>query len=85
MSPDLVDSRSAVFDAALDAIITIDHQGRVVEFNAAAERIFGFTRTTVRGALLANLIIPPRFREAHLEGMKRYLDTGEGPVLCGRR
>jgi PAS domain S-box-containing protein len=73
-----------VFDAALDAIITIDHEGRVVEFNAAAERIFGVARTTARGALLANLIIPPRFREAHLKGIKRYLETGEGPVL-GKR
>jgi PAS domain S-box-containing protein len=84
VSPDSVDSRSAVFDAALDAIITIDHEGRVVEFNAAAERIFGFPRSTARGTLLANLIIPPRFREAHLKGIKRYLETGEGPAL-GRR
>jgi PAS domain S-box-containing protein len=84
VSPDLIDSRSAVFDAALDAIITIDHEGRVVAFNAAAERIFGFTRTMACGALLADLIIPPRFREAHLKGIKRYLETGEGPVL-GRR
>ena len=84
MSPDIVDSRSAVFDAALDAIITIDHDGRVVEFNAAAERIFGFPRSTARGTLLADLIIPPRFREAHLKGIKRYLETGEGPAL-GRR
>jgi len=84
VSPDSVDSRSAVFDAALDAIITIDHDGRVVEFNAAAERIFGFSRSAARGTLLANLIIPPRFREAHLKGIKRYLETGEGPVL-GRR
>ena len=78
------DSRSAVFDAALDAIITIDHDGRVVEFNAAAERIFGFTRGAARGARLADLIIPPRLREAHLEGIKRYLTTGEGPML-GKR
>jgi len=73
-----------VFDAALDAIITIDHDGRVVEFNAAAERIFGYPRAAARGTLLANLIIPPRFREAHLKGIKRYLETGEGPAL-GRR
>jgi PAS domain S-box-containing protein len=73
-----------VFDAALDAIITIDHEGRIVEFNAAAERTFGVPRTAARGALLADLIIPPRFREAHHRGLKRYLETGQGPML-GRR
>ncbi len=73
-----------MFDAALDAIITIDHEGRVVELNAAAERTFGFVREAVRGVLLSDLIIPPRMREAHFRGIRRYLETGEGPLL-GRR
>lgn len=79
-----MDARSAVFDAALDAIVTIDHQGRVVEFNTAAERIFGRTRESVQGQEIANTIIPARFRDAHLRGLRRYLETGEATVL-GRR
>src|SRR5260221_4580243 len=84
VSREAIDSRTAVFDAALDAIITIDHEGRIVEFNAAAERTFGVPRTAARGAMLADLIIPPRFREAHHRRLKRYLETGQGPML-GRR
>ncbi len=74
----------AIFDAALDAIIAIDHEGRVVAVNAAAERLFGIPRDTACGALLADLIIPPRFRQAHLDGLRRYLGTGRSHVI-GRR
>jgi PAS domain S-box-containing protein len=70
-----------VFDAALDAIISIDHSGRIVEFNTAAEQIFGRPREEVRGMLLADTIVPPRFREAHQNGLRRYLETGEARVL----
>src|SRR5882672_4040389 len=82
--PDVVDSRSAIFDAALDAIITVDHEGRILEFNAAAEQIFRLARGAACGRLLVDTIIPERFREAHRQGMRRYLDTGETVVL-GRR
>jgi PAS domain S-box-containing protein len=60
-----VDARSAVFDAALDAIVTIDHYGHIVEFNPAAEQIFGGARESVRGLEISATIIPERFREAH--------------------
>src|ERR1043166_5623347 len=82
--PDGVDSRSAVFDASLDAIITVNHEGRILEFNAAAEQIFGFARADVSGRLLAETIIPERLRDAHQQGMRRYLETGKAAVL-GRR
>jgi PAS domain-containing protein len=59
--PDVVDSRSAIFDAALDAIITVNHEGRILEFNAAAEQIFGVTRRDACGRLLVDTIIPERF------------------------
>lgn len=81
---DLIVTRSAVFDAALDAIVTIDHHGRIVEFNTAAEQTFDHSRVAMRGRFLADTIIPPRFRDAHLRGLARYLDTGEAHVL-GRR
>jgi PAS domain S-box-containing protein len=78
------DARAAVFDGALDAIVIIDHEGRIVAFNAAAERTFGVPRAVASGAMLADLIIPPRFRQAHLDGLRRYLSTGESLVI-GRR
>ncbi|MEY2483251.1 MAG: hypothetical protein QOK24_1779 [Verrucomicrobiota bacterium] len=74
----------AILDSALDCIITMDSHGHVVEFNPAAERVFGFTRADAVGQELAELIIPPSLREMHRAGLKRYLETGEGPVL-GRR
>ncbi len=74
----------AILDSALDCIITMDASGHVVEFNPAAERVFGFTREEAVGQELAGLIIPPRLRERHRQGLKHYLETGEGPVL-GRR
>ncbi|MEN3368508.1 MAG: hypothetical protein V7609_651 [Verrucomicrobiota bacterium] len=74
----------AILDSALDCVITMDSSGRVVEFNPAAERVFGFTRADAVGQELAELIIPSSLREMHRAGLKRYLETGEGPVL-GRR
>ncbi len=73
-----------IVDNALDCIITIDADGRVREFNPAAERVFGFTREEALGKELAELIIPPRMREQHRRGLARYLKTGEGPVI-GKR
>lgn len=84
MSTRALDSRSTVFDAALHAIITIDHHGRIVEFNAAAERTFGMSRDDARGRILADTIIPERLRATHWEGFRRYLATGETRIL-GRR
>ena len=74
----------AILETALDCIITIDHEGRVVEFNPAAERTFGYALDEIRGRPMAELIIPPALREGHHRGLGRYLATGEGPVLGQR-
>jgi PAS domain S-box-containing protein len=74
----------AVLESALDSIITMDHQGRVVAFNPAAEKTFGYRRSDVTGQFLTDLIIPASLREAHRRGLSHYLATGEGPVL-GKR
>ncbi|MBA3773704.1 MAG: PAS domain S-box protein [Ramlibacter sp.] len=76
--------KSAILAASLDAIITMDHQGRLQDFNPAAERIFGYTRDAALGKPLADVMIPPRLREQHRNGLRRYLATGEGPVLDRR-
>gem|GEM_PF-635282 len=76
--------KSAILESALDCIITIDHQGQILEFNPAAEATFGYTRNEAIGKEMAELIIPPSLREQHRRGLANYLATGEGPVL-GKR
>ncbi|MDP9379618.1 MAG: PAS domain S-box protein [Chloroflexota bacterium] len=76
--------KAAVLESALDAIITMDHEGRVVEWNPAAERTFGYRQEEALGREMAELIIPPSLRELHRRGLTRYLATGEGPAI-GRR
>ncbi len=75
---------AAILESSLDAVIAMDHNGRIVEFNPAAERIFGYPRSRALGSEMAELIIPPKHREAHRKGLVNYLETGQGPVL-GRR
>ena len=74
----------SILDSALDALIAIDTSGRVVEFNAVAERMFDYDRNKVLGESMAELIVPPDLRDAHHAGMQHYLSTGEGPVLNSR-
>ncbi|MEO6402191.1 MAG: PAS domain S-box protein, partial [Vicinamibacteria bacterium] len=76
--------KSAVLQTALDCIVTMDHKGRVVEFNPAAERTFGYRREVIVGKELSEFIIPPNLREAHRRGLTHYLASGVGPVL-GKR
>ena len=76
--------KSSILEAALDCIITMDERGRIVEFNPAAEKVFGFHKSDVIGAELAETIIPAEYRDAHRRGMAHYLRTSEGPVL-GKR
>jgi len=74
----------AIFETALDCIITIDHQSRVTEWNPAAEKTFGWTRDQILGMKLSETIIPPDYRNGHAEGMKKHLKFGGGPIL-GKR
>jgi PAS domain S-box-containing protein len=74
----------SILDSAMDAIVTIDHQGRILEFNPAAERLFGWTRAAALGRELAELIIPPRLRDRHRQGLARCLHAKES-VILGRR
>ncbi len=74
----------AVMTSALDGILTIDHEGRIVAFNPAAEEIFRQREADVIGKELAEVIIPPRFRDDHRGGLARYLATGEARILDRR-
>ncbi len=73
--------KAAVLDSVLDCIVTMDADGKVIEFNPAAERTFGYTKAEVMGRPLAELIIPPALRDAHTAGLARYLVTAEGPLI----
>ncbi|HWX98192.1 MAG TPA: SpoIIE family protein phosphatase [Solirubrobacteraceae bacterium] len=74
----------AILDLAHSAFISMDEEGRIVYWNIRAEEIFGFTRAQAVGRVLADTVIPERLRESHWEGLRRFRETGEGPVLNQR-
>jgi phosphoserine phosphatase RsbU/P len=74
----------ALMEAAIDAVVTIDEQGFILEFNAAAEKMFGYKRDLVLGQPMHAFLVPPHLRDAHVNGMAHFLKTGEGPVLNRR-
>ncbi|WP_323794462.1 PAS domain S-box protein, partial [Nocardioides sp.] len=74
----------AVLEASLDSIITINSSGVVVEFNPAAEVMFGHSRSAAVGARMSDLIVPAGYRAQHNAGIEHYLKTGEGPALRQR-
>jgi PAS domain S-box-containing protein len=75
---------TGILKAALDCIVTVDADNRIIEFNPAAEKTFGYAERDVIGKDMTELVIPPAFRAMHRAGMKRYLESGETRVL-GRR
>ena len=76
--------KAAILNSALDCIITIDGEGRIVEFNPAAERTFGYREHEVLGEPMAEIIIPRGLREKHQHGLAHYLATGESRLLGTR-
>jgi PAS domain S-box-containing protein len=76
--------KGAILASSLDAVITMDHQGRVVEFNRAAEQLFGVSEDAAVGQEMAELVIPPSLRERHRNGLRRHLETGESTILGQR-
>ncbi len=76
--------KAAIFDSALDCIVTIDHEGCITDFNPAAEHTFGYRRGEVMSKRLSDIMIPPSEREKHRKGLAHYLATGEARFL-GKR
>lgn len=70
-----------VMENALDAIINMDTAGLIVEWNLAAERIFGHKRVEVIGRSLGEVIVPPAYRDAHNKGLQRLQRSGESKLL----
>ncbi len=82
--PEDIERIRRIFNMSLDAVVTISEDGAVTDWNPKAESMFGWQRDDVLGQKLSDLIIPQRYREAHENGLKRFLKTGEGPALNKR-
>lgn len=76
--------KTAILATALDAIVTIDPLGKILDFNPAAEKMFGYSREEAVGHEMAELIIPPQLRERHRRGLERAVASGEDTIV-GRR
>ncbi|TFG60191.1 MAG: response regulator [Nitrospirales bacterium] len=70
----------AVFQSATDAIVLANHTGRIMAWNPAAELMFGYTADEVFGQPLT-IIMPPRYRAAHSQGLDRVNKTGETKMI----
>jgi PAS domain S-box-containing protein len=82
--PPLHDDLRLLLQTTLDAVVVMTAAGTVADWNDRAVSTFGWTRDEVVGRAMADLIIPARYRDAHQNGLKRYLETGKAVVL-GRR
>jgi PAS domain S-box-containing protein len=71
----------ATVEAAFDAVVAIDAKGMVLEFNAAAERVFGYSRDAALGRRLSELILPQRHRAAHDRALAHFRIGGPAPML----
>jgi len=75
---------TAILRSALDAHVAMDDTGCVTSWNQQAEAMFGWAEQDVLGQRLADIIVPHAHREAHAAGLRRFLATGEGPILNQR-
>ena len=74
----------AIVDSALDAVVVMDAEGNITDWNKQAEATFGWTRAEVLGRRISEILIPVRCRVAHEVGLRHFLKTGQGPVLNRR-
>ncbi len=73
-----------ILDNALDAVISMDASGLIIDWNAQAERIFGWSRAEALGRRMSETIVPERFRARHESGLKQFLLTGKESFLNKR-
>ncbi len=76
--------KSAILESALDCIMSIDAEGRITEFNPAAEQTFGWRREEMLGESLIDRIVPERFRATNRAILRQYAETGSA-VPFGQR
>jgi PAS domain S-box-containing protein len=73
-----------VIETAHDAFVGMDAEGRIVTWNAQAEKTFGWSRDEALGLSMADTLVPARYREAHKRGVERFHRTGDAPVVNQR-
>ncbi len=73
-----------LLENALDAVIGMDSDGCITQWNRQAKETFGWSKEEIVGKKLADTIIPKQYREAHEKGLKRFLASGEGRILNRR-
>ncbi len=71
----------SIIETANDAFVSLDKEGKVIQWNKKAEDMFGWSKEEIIGEDLANTIIPRQHRDAHRNGLKHFMATGEGPVI----
>ena len=71
----------AFFDSSIDAVVQMDFDGYITGWNHQAEKIFGWSAEEILEHTIEQTIIPERYREAHRNGMQRYLGSGKSSVL----
>jgi PAS domain S-box-containing protein len=76
------ESAQAILAIARNAFVSLDAAGRVLEWNVRAEELFGYSRSEAIGSDLAELIVPPRYREEHRAGLRRAAGTAQ-PIRRG--
>ena len=74
----------ALLENALDAVIGMDQDQTIIDWNRQAEITFGWSKNEVLGRTLAEIIIPAEYRQAHQRGIKHFLATKHGPILNRR-
>ena len=84
LSSALRDSLGLLLTTTLDAVVVMNADGTIADWNDKAGEVLGWTRPQAIGRTMADLIIPPRYRDAHTSGIAHFLQTGEGPVLNRR-
>ena len=76
--------KSAMFESSLDGVIIADEAGVILEFNEAAETMFGWRSDEAIGRTIETTIIPERLREQHRAGMARFRATHRSTILGQR-
>ena len=73
--------KQSMLDTALECVVTIDHNGRILEFNPAAETTFGYLSEEAIGSRIVDLIVPARLRGPRDNAISRHLEMGESRIL----
>ena len=73
--------KTAILSSVQDAVVAADAEGRITEFNPAAERMFGYSREEVLGRPVEETIVPVYLRAHHRRAMANHAATGERRMI----